>query len=128
MKKSILIGCTVLAIFCLTAFGYKNWNNNNNSVSIMKYNTKLPNLAHLFCSQRDIDPTILFTKSQKQNIVFIKKAFCALAYSQGFTQQDIADFLGYKDHTTVHHHIKDHVSLSESNKSYISILRASSAF
>ena len=94
----------------------------------MKDKIKLPHLAHLFCSQREIDPVFLFSKSQRQNTVFIKKAFCALAYSQGFTQQDIADFLGYADHTTVRHHIKDHILLSESNKAYISILRGASAF
>jgi hypothetical protein len=28
MKKSILILCTVLTVFSLTAFGYNSWNNN----------------------------------------------------------------------------------------------------
>ena len=83
---------------------------------------KLETLANMICLSRGADPSILHSKSRKEHVVNYRKAFCALAYSQNYSQGNIADFIGYKDHTTVNHHIKNHIALSQTDRFYKSFI------
>ena len=88
-----------------------------------KNRPKLETLANMICLSRGADPSILHSKSRKEHVLNYKKAFCALAYSQNYSQGDIADFIGYKDHTTVNYHIKNHIALSQTDKLYRGFIR-----
>lgn len=52
------------------------------------------------------DRFLLFSNRRKDYIVSMKKKFIRLALTkEGVTQEIVADYLGYKDHTTVSHHL-----------------------
>jgi|SRR5690625_252913 len=46
------------------------------------------------------------TKRRFASIIEVKRKFIWRAYTEGYTQKEIAKYLGYKEHSTVARHIK----------------------
>ena len=63
-----------------------------------------------------ISPKLIKGKSRKQNIVDARQIYMFALRQLGFSQQFIAKKLKYKDHTTVHHHLKKDCSISHENR------------
>lgn len=66
-------------------------------------NHKLDFIAHrLF----DKDKFKLFSKSRKHPLPLMKKEFIRYTiYNYNITQREVAEYLGYQDHSTINHHL-----------------------
>ncbi len=69
---------------------------------------------------RGKDGRYLSLKSKKRDreLVDLRKIFCTLAKSMGYTLNQIGKFLGSRDHTTVIHNINMFKSLFETNDAF----------
>lgn len=59
--------------------------------------------AACFCAGITLED--LKAKTRKKHLGEARRGFCRAAYKAGYSQQQIADFLG-KDRSTVAHHLK----------------------
>ena len=68
------------------------------------------------CQQTAVTKSLLLSKDRRQFIVDAKQIVIFALTQLGFTQQFIAEQLNYKDHTTVHHHLKKDCPISHENR------------
>ena len=63
-----------------------------------------------------VTKNLLMSKRRNQFIVDSKQIVIFALTQLGFTQQFIAEQLNYKDHTTIHHHLKRDCPISHENR------------
>jgi chromosomal replication initiation ATPase DnaA len=68
------------------------------------------------CQETAVTKSLLLSKDRRQFIVDARQIIIFAMTQLGFTQQFIARQLNYKDHTTVHHHLKKDCSISHENR------------
>lgn len=65
---------------------------------------------------------IRYAKGRKQEYVRPRAAFCVVAtYWHNFILEDVAEYVGYKDHTSVIHHRDNHAGRYRSDDEYASL-------
>ena len=68
------------------------------------------------CQQSAVTKDLLLSKDRRQFVVDAKQIVIFALTQLGFTQQFIAEQLNYKDHTTVHHHLRRNCPISHENR------------
>ena len=74
------------------------------------------------CEETGVTKNLLMSKRRKQFIVDAKQIIVFALSELGFTQQYIAEQLNYKDHTTVHHHLRKDCPISHENRLRASLI------
>jgi chromosomal replication initiation ATPase DnaA len=68
------------------------------------------------CQQSAVTKDLLLSKDRRQFIVDARQIIIFALTDLGYTQQFIAERLNYKDHTTVHHHLRRDCPISHENR------------
>ena len=68
------------------------------------------------CQQSAVTKSLLLSKDRRKFIVDARQIIIFALTQLGFTQQFIAEQLNYKDHTTIHHHLKRDCPISHENR------------
>lgn len=68
------------------------------------------------CQQSTVTKSLLLSKDRRQFIVDARQIIIFALSELGYTQQFIAEQLNYKDHTTIHHHLKRDCPISHENR------------
>ena len=68
------------------------------------------------CQQSAVTKSLLLSKDRRKFIVDARQIIIFALTQLGFTQQFIAEQLNYKDHTTVHHHLRRDCPISHENR------------
>jgi chromosomal replication initiation ATPase DnaA len=68
------------------------------------------------CQQSAVTKDLLLSKDRRQFIVDARQIIIFALTDLGYTQQFIAEQLNYKDHTTVHHHLRRDCPVSHENR------------
>ncbi len=68
------------------------------------------------CQQSAVTKSLLLSKDRRKFIVDARQIIIFALTQLGFTQQFIAEQLNYKDHTTIHHHLRRDCPISHENR------------
>ena len=75
----------------------------------------IEDFTNWFCREFNITENVLKSKSRKQELALKRHCFCAIASSQGFLQEEIANAI-QRDRTVVSSSIKRHLEMVSDKK------------